>query len=218
MKSTAQSKLREAKIVVLAPAKGTCLDPCFDTVGVLVKNLKLRNLTPSLLALFLAAGACGSDDKVPLPPDYDPTLNVPLWVDEARIAGADLDSEMLETEIDALLLERQAQNASVLEIDTRLSDYLTDAEFEKEAAFLKVVAQKNACPRHEGSHLLPVSRSAHRQRRDGRALDVQRTTQSGFKRALTAPQTCFTATRSTGSRRAPRAPGCHPTPATKITS
>jgi hypothetical protein len=107
-----------------------------------VKKLKLRNITPSLLALLLAASACGSDDKVALPPDYDPTLNVPLWVEEARIAGADLDSEMLETEIDALLLERQAQNASVLEIDTRLSDYLTDAEFNKEVAFLKVIAEK----------------------------------------------------------------------------
>jgi hypothetical protein len=56
--------------------------------------------------MLVATSACG-DDGVTLPPDYDPTLTVPLWVDEARIAGVDLDSSMPEVEIDALLLERK---------------------------------------------------------------------------------------------------------------
>lgn len=94
-----------------------------------------------VLPLLLSLGACG-DDPDKLPDDYDPTLNVPAWVSEARIGGLDMDAEMLETEIDAILAERKAQNVSVLEVDSRLSDYLTDAEFDREVQFLDIVAKK----------------------------------------------------------------------------
>ncbi len=92
-------------------------------------------------SLLLTVGAC-SDEPDKRPTDYDPTLNVPVWVSEARIGGLDMDSEMLETEIDAILAERKAQNVSVLEVDSRLSDYLSDSEFDREVRFLDIVAEK----------------------------------------------------------------------------
>ena len=75
-------------------------------------------------------------------PDPAPTLAPdPDWVSQARIAGADIDSGMTGPELVALLEERAAQNASVVELDSALSQYLTDEQFEVEARFLDAAAQ-----------------------------------------------------------------------------
>lgn len=62
------------------------------------------------------------------------------WQSGARIGGLDLDVSMTDAEVDVLLRQRKAENVSVLEIDTRLSEYLTDAEFDREVAFLDRVS------------------------------------------------------------------------------
>jgi hypothetical protein len=72
-------------------------------------------------------------------------LNRPVftddWVRLARIGGTALYSEMSDTELTSLLDERVAQQASVVELDSRLSDYLTDEEFDQQVAFLNRSAE-----------------------------------------------------------------------------
>ena len=63
------------------------------------------------------------------------------WVRTARIAGTYLESTMPDDEVRAIIATRAAENASVLELDTRLSLYLDDAEFEAEASFLDRAAR-----------------------------------------------------------------------------
>lgn len=55
---------------------------------------------------------------------------MPDWVRTARIAGAELDVEMTEAEMRGVLTARQAEKASVLELDIGLSHYLNDREFD----------------------------------------------------------------------------------------
>ena len=69
----------------------------------------------------------------PLTPD-------PEWVRTARIGGLDVDWEMEPQEVVQLLRARYAQNVSVLELDSALSQYMTDAVFEQQATFLGSVA------------------------------------------------------------------------------
>ena len=100
--------------------------------------------TGIILGMFLLATACGGDnrnnnntedEKEVIPPVAD-------WVWEARIGGTDLYHEMTDEELDAILLERKAQHVSVLEFDSRLSQYLSDEEFDSEVAFLDKAAQR----------------------------------------------------------------------------
>ena len=106
----------------------------------------------ALLGAAVMACASDSEDAPPerLAPDAPkigdfepaPVPTVPRWVQTARIGGTDLWSDMEPHELAAILDERAAQNVSVLEIDTRLSDYLTDDEFDTEVAFLDVAANE----------------------------------------------------------------------------
>jgi len=63
------------------------------------------------------------------------------WVRLARIGGTAIYSEMSDTELKAILDERVSQQVSVVEFDSKLSDYLTDEEFDREVAFLNHSAQ-----------------------------------------------------------------------------
>lgn len=67
---------------------------------------------------------------------------VPGWARTARVGGLYLQSTMTDEEIDGLLRERLAEHVSVIEIDTRLSYYLTEEELDAEVAFLDRVARK----------------------------------------------------------------------------
>lgn len=67
---------------------------------------------------------------------------VPSWVKEARVGNADLYNSMSDAEIGASLSNLKDQNVSVLEIDTKLSLYLSDSAFEEEVAFIDKAARK----------------------------------------------------------------------------
>ncbi len=59
------------------------------------------------------------------------------WLSRARIAGAELFSEMTAQEIDANLWALAEQNVSVIEADSDLSRLLTDKEFEAEINLMR---------------------------------------------------------------------------------
>lgn len=77
------------------------------------------------------------------PAGTDPyRLEVPEWVVTATVGSLELYREMSEAELDGALAERKAEHVSVLEIDTRLSQYLSDQAFGAEVSFLDHAAAK----------------------------------------------------------------------------
>ena len=68
---------------------------------------------------------------------------IPDWVRMATIGGFDAWVEMENHEIDALISLRTNENVSVLEVDSGLSNYLTDAEFQTQVNFLTNVANRS---------------------------------------------------------------------------
>jgi hypothetical protein len=64
------------------------------------------------------------------------------WVRTARIGGAAVWVDMTDAEMNTLLNKLAAQHVSVIEADSDLSNYLTDAEFDQELALIKNFAQK----------------------------------------------------------------------------
>ncbi len=64
----------------------------------------------------------------------------PDWANAARIGNADLDIEMTSDDVLAILRQRVSEKVSVVEIDSGLSDYRSDAEFASEVLFLKCAA------------------------------------------------------------------------------
>jgi hypothetical protein len=58
------------------------------------------------------------------------------WAKTARVAGSALFVGMEPQEIDQILSDMISQNVSVIEADTDLSNYLTEAQFEQELAFM----------------------------------------------------------------------------------
>jgi len=89
-------------------------------------------------AMVPDAGVC-----VP-PPAPEPTLHptVPTWVVGATVGGAPLGPGSTDAEVNAMLVQRVAEGVSVLEVDSGLSDYLTDAQFATHVAFLGTLATK----------------------------------------------------------------------------
>jgi hypothetical protein len=75
-------------------------------------------------------------------PDAAPTSSVPGWVRSARIAGLSLTPAMTDAEVEALVVQRAAENVSVVELDSGLSYYLDDAGFDAQVAFLDRVAAR----------------------------------------------------------------------------
>lgn len=59
------------------------------------------------------------------------------WVRTARIGGAAVWVDMTDAEMNPLLNKLAAQHVSVIEADSDLSNYLTDAEFDQELALMK---------------------------------------------------------------------------------
>jgi len=68
--------------------------------------------------------------------------NVPDWVQKARLAGLSLQSDATPMMIEQAVIKLKNENVSVVELDTSLSKYWTDAEFANEVAFINTVAQE----------------------------------------------------------------------------
>jgi len=66
---------------------------------------------------------------------------VPDWVRVASLGGTDISSDMSESELNSILNQRLLEKVSVLEFDSRLSEYLTESAFDSEVAFLDNAAQ-----------------------------------------------------------------------------
>ena len=64
----------------------------------------------------------------------------PDWIRMARAAGFDAWVDMTDQEINTLINERVAENVSVIEIDSGLSQYLKEAAFKDQISFLNKVA------------------------------------------------------------------------------
>jgi len=63
------------------------------------------------------------------------------WLGHARVAGAEVYVEMEPNEIEQILNRLVKQKVNVVEADSNLTDYLTDAEFERELKFIKRFTQ-----------------------------------------------------------------------------
>jgi hypothetical protein len=85
------------------------------------------------------ADAAPAADAPPPVETHPPAYAGPAWVRDARIGGCDasLDPPELAQALDDLA----AQGVSVIEFDSVLSFYLTDAQFEEEAAILDEAAK-----------------------------------------------------------------------------
>ena len=86
------------------------------------------------------SAAPDADPTQPPPAEnHPPAWDGPAWLRDARIGGADgaLDPPEMGAALDALA----AQGVSVVELDSLLSYYLSDAEFEAEAQRLDAVAR-----------------------------------------------------------------------------
>ncbi|OED40961.1 hypothetical protein AB833_10730 [Chromatiales bacterium (ex Bugula neritina AB1)] len=68
-------------------------------------------------------------------------IAAPDWLRDGRIGGTSISSSMNQSELIALIDQRASENVSVLELDSRLSEYLTDAEFDVEVAFIDRAAE-----------------------------------------------------------------------------
>jgi hypothetical protein len=68
-----------------------------------------------------------------------PTL--PEWVRTARVAGLSIQSTATADQITMEITRRKNENVSVLELDTSLSHYLSDAAFQVELNFIQAVTQ-----------------------------------------------------------------------------
>ncbi len=64
------------------------------------------------------------------------------WARTARIGGAAVWQGMTDAEMNTLLNELATQNVSVIEADSDLSNYLTDAEFNQELTLITTFSQK----------------------------------------------------------------------------
>ncbi|MCK5831852.1 MAG: hypothetical protein KAH20_16280 [Methylococcales bacterium] len=65
---------------------------------------------------------------------------IPEWARMARAGGFDIDVEMTAQEVISLMNTRINENVSVLEIDSGLSEYLSEAQFTRQIDFLSQVA------------------------------------------------------------------------------
>jgi hypothetical protein len=108
----------------------------------------VRGILPCLFGLGLVVGGCSSGEPAAegdgLQCRCEPVNGMPPeqtdWAERARIANADLDWEMSTEEVIAVLRQRVDERVSVIEVDSGLSDYRSDADFAVQASFLKCVA------------------------------------------------------------------------------
>jgi hypothetical protein len=84
----------------------------------------------ALATLFFIAGGASA-------PAQDAQPSVPAWLGQARIAGAELFSEMTAAEIAKSVSALADQNVTVIEGDSDLSRLLTDKEFDAEIDLMR---------------------------------------------------------------------------------
>ena len=87
--------------------------------------MKVRQLLATALLALSPLGAFATD----------------AWLYSGQIGGTYIYNSMSEADLIALLDQRAAENVSILELDSRLSYYLTESEFDAEVAFLDQTAQ-----------------------------------------------------------------------------
>lgn len=87
------------------------------------------------LAAILAAVTVVAAGGLPVAQER-PELTA-AWLRQARVAGAKLSTDMSAGTIERDLAALAAQNVSVVEADSNLSDFLTEAEFEAELRFMR---------------------------------------------------------------------------------
>jgi hypothetical protein len=98
-------------------------------------------LTDSLSLLRIA---CASAFLIPgtvASPAQEAPPGVPSWLSQARVAGAELFSEMTPAEIAKSLSALAEQNVTVIEGDSDLSRLLTDKEFDAEIDLMRRYSQ-----------------------------------------------------------------------------
>ena len=81
----------------------------------------LRGAAALIAVIFLASPPAAQEAPAPL---------TAAWLGQARIAGADLPRNMTAAQIESSLAALAAQDVSVVEADSDLSWFMTDAEFE----------------------------------------------------------------------------------------
>jgi hypothetical protein len=96
--------------------------------------VKILNISVSIFVLLIVNLGCVDRETAESP------ANIEDWARLARIGGFAIDPEMAEQEVLALMATRQAERVSVLEVDSGLSFYMTDAGFQAQLAFLDRVA------------------------------------------------------------------------------
>ena len=65
---------------------------------------------------------------------------IPDWARLGRIAGFDVSPEMTDNDVESLMQTRVIENVSVLEVDSGLSEYLSEKQFQDQLNFLSKVA------------------------------------------------------------------------------
>ena len=101
-----------------------------------MQSPRKTNLTRTL-ARTAASFLCALAVFATAPPLAAVEEGTPEWLRQARVAGAQLYSEMTTEEIEKNISELAAQHVSVIEADSDLSRWLSDAEFEREIALMR---------------------------------------------------------------------------------
>lgn len=105
--------------------------------------MRINPLSCCLPLLLLATACHNGSSSVEAPPKKEPPQEPrPLpWVSNATVGGLYVDHSLTDEELDALLEERRSEHVSVLELDSRMSYYLSDEEYSDEVKFLDHVAE-----------------------------------------------------------------------------
>ena len=89
-----------------------------------------------IAALLVFWGLLASVPAGPLLAQEAPALTA-AWLRQARVAGAKLSADMSAAAVEKNLAALAAQNVSVVEADSNLSQFLSEAEFEAELRFMR---------------------------------------------------------------------------------
>ena len=95
-----------------------------------ISRTRLPIVGALLAAAVMVVGAPGRGSTV-ASTDFEP------WAQTARVAGASVWVGMTQTQVNNVITNMSAQNVSVIEADSNLSNYMTDAEFDQELALMR---------------------------------------------------------------------------------
>jgi hypothetical protein len=90
-------------------------------------------------------------ERPPVPTPYAAAGGFSEWSRHARLANASFGEDPLPDEMESTIRQLKAQNVSVVEVDTHLSDWLSDAEFDSTMA---VATQLNRLVHREGMQVV----------------------------------------------------------------